>query len=330
MAVAPGRDAGARRRGGRLRLRRQLRAASRWFAAAQIARLQPATATSTSASAPPTTDARARPRARRARRPPLPRRRPTASSPALPLDAAAHRGRLPAPRAARGLRRRLPPAALSRRRRLRAGRRLRGAARTSTSAPHPVAAVRDNIAVAHAAAAGRSSSAASGLPAAPYFNSGVLLIDVAAFADAARARALPRRSAAPHRRALIRHDQSLLNVDAARRLGRALAALELAVHLGVAAVRGDGGRATSCTSSARRKPWNHDRRRAAAALPPRLPRLHGRRTSPKPAGRPGRHARRTANRDVPAARCSPSTCVAVGTDLAAYLDRFPDDLTVIR
>ena len=76
--------------------------------------------------------------------------RPAAPSPALRLDAAADRGRLSAPGAAGGVRGRVPPAALPRRGRLRAGRRLRGAARASISAPRVLGGGAGQHAVAHA------------------------------------------------------------------------------------------------------------------------------------------------------------------------------------
>ena len=166
------------------------------FAAAQIAALAPERRFDICLCTP--ADARAGRGPRRPRRPPRPGRHRRHLRPAR-AGPAAHRGGLPAARAAGGLRRRLPAAALPRRRRLRAGRRLRGAARRSTSGRIRWRAVRDNI---QWRTPGRrpDSFRRLGLGPAPVFNSGVLLIDVAAFNAAGRAGALPRLRRQPLRR----------------------------------------------------------------------------------------------------------------------------------
>ena len=197
MAVtAPHRRPGALRPGRRLRLRHAATPASRWFAAAQIARLNPDRDFDICLCAPGedlapvpgladlgvrlcriddrTASSRSSGSTPGAPRPPTsasrcPRPSPATTARLLYLDFG-----------------RLPP-----------GRRLRRRSSTPTSAPHPVAAVRDNDAVAHARPAARSSSASSASPSAPYFNCGVLLIDVPGLRQPARARALPRHSAAP-------------------------------------------------------------------------------------------------------------------------------------
>ena len=134
---------------------------------------------------------------------------------------------------------RVPAAALSRRGRLRAGRGLRGAARASTSA---------------AARSGRCATTSQ-------WRTPGAAAEAVPPARAAGGALLQRRGAADRRAGFAtegvlercldsggstRGDDPARpeppQRDAAGRLGRALAELELAVHLGVAALRGDGGR----------------------------------------------------------------------------------------
>ena len=134
--------------------------------------------------------------------------------------------------------------------------------------PHPLAAVRDNI---QWRTPGRRAESFRrlGLRAAPVFNSGVLLIDVAAFNAQEvleRCLAFGRQPPAGAHRARPGPAER----GAARRLGRDLAGLELAVHLGVAALRGDGGRARGALHRAE-EALEPPGGRAAAALSPRLP-----------------------------------------------------------
>ena len=138
--------------------------------------------------------------------------------------------------------------------------------------PHPLAAVRDNI---QWRTPGRRPEQFRrlGLPAAPVLQRGVLLIDVGRLQRAAtcsRAASPSARSHPPS--AMIRHDQDLLNAMLhgdwaelspvwnwqytwASRLFEAMADAHVVHFIGP------------------KKPWTHDRRRAAAALPPRLPRV---------------------------------------------------------
>ena len=90
--------------------------------------------------------------------------------------------------------------------------------------------------------AGGAILPAAGARGAPYFNSGVMLIDVAAFnAQEVLERCLEFGRGAPAGADRARPGPA--ERGAAGRLGGDLAGLELAVHLGVAALRGDGGRA---------------------------------------------------------------------------------------
>ena len=118
-------------------------------------------------------------------------------------------GRLPAAGAAGGLRRGVPAAPLSRRGRLRAGGRLRRAARGRPREPCRRGGA-GTIRSGGRRGDGRSSSSSSACRRAPYFNAGVMLIDVAGFNARGSSRAASRIGR-ENREVMIRHDQNLLN-----------------------------------------------------------------------------------------------------------------------
>ena len=189
--------------------------------------------------------------------------------------------------------------------------------------PHPVAAVRDNDQWRTPTRRPKEFRLL-GLPSAPYCNCGVLLIDGPAFASQ---RVLERclDTGRAHPEALILNDQSLLNITLhgawaelsprwnwqytwASRLFEAMEDANVVHFIG------------------RRKPWNQDigefplrfRRAYRAFMAAHFPET--------PVGPDGTapHGNPTFLRKMLAKHL-----VAVGKT-AAYLDRFPDDLTVIR
>ena len=215
----------------------------------------------------------------------LPGGRRGTSSTALGLDPAADAGRLPAAGAAGGLRGGVPALLY-----LDADVFVQGgdfAALLGVDlGSHPSAAVRDNIAVADAGATADAVYRRLGVSGAPYFNAGVMLIDVAGFNGAGGPGALPAASGGRTAERDDPADQNLLNATLhgdwaelspmwnwqytwASRLFEAMEDANVVHFIGP------------------RKPWTHDRGRAAAAVPAGLPGVHGR-AFPGAAGRAGR------------------------------------------
>ena len=188
---------------------------------------------------------------------------------------------------------------------------------------HPLAAVRDNM---QWRTPGRlvPSYKRLGLSATPVFNSGVLLIDVAAFNEAGRPGALPRLRKEPPAGA-DRPGPGFPQCRAAWRLGGDLAGVELAVYLGVAPLRGDGGCACGAFHRAE-EALDACRGRAAAAVPAGVPGVlcrafpgcADRRGWGRAHGEPGLSGEKPGQASLSLRR------------MAAYLARFPTDLTVIR
>jgi hypothetical protein len=189
--------------------------------------------------------------------------------------------------------------------------------------PHPIAAVRDNAQWRTPRRRPRQFRRL-GIGAAPYFNAGVMLIDVAGYTDAGVLERCVEIGRA-HSAVMIRHDQNLLN----------------------AVLRGDwaelsplwnwqytwASRLTEAMEDANivhfigpRKPWNHDR----GEFPLRFRRAYrafmAEHFPDQPVGPDGTlpHANRAFLRKMLVKHLWSlgRTC--------DYLDRFPDDLTVIR